>query len=71
MIYARGRNSLNEEVASSRLFTVIILGHTWFLDRAHNEMSVPYAAQWFAEVVAENGFVKPDCGELMYTDSGN
>ncbi len=28
---------------------------------------MPYAAQWFAEVVAENGFVKRDCGELMYS----
>jgi folylpolyglutamate synthase len=54
-----------------RFQQVIHGNHTWFLDGAHNEMSVPYAAQWFAEVVAENGYVKRDCGELMYTDSGN
>lgn len=54
-------------------FQQIIQGnHTWFLDGAHNEMSVPHAAQWFAEVVAKDlGFVKRDRTELMYTDSGN
>ena len=26
----------------------------WFLDGAHNELSVKYAAQWFAENVSEN-----------------
>ena len=54
-------------------FQQIIHGnHRWFLDGAHNEMSVPYAAQWFAEVVAKDlGYVKRDCIELMYTDLGN
>ena len=53
-------------------FQQIIHGnHTWFLDGAHNEMSVPYAAQWFAEIVAKDGFVKRDYTELLYTDSGN
>ena len=28
--------------------------HRWFLDGARNEMSVPYTAQWFAEVVAKD-----------------
>lgn len=28
--------------------------HTWFLDGAHNEMSVPYTAQWFADVTRES-----------------
>ena len=33
----------------------MVLGsQRWFLDGAHNEMSVPYAAQWFAEIVAKN-----------------
>lgn len=26
----------------------------WFLDCAHNELSLPYAAAWFAETVTEN-----------------
>ena len=31
-------------------FQRIVQGnHQWFLDGAHNEMSVPHAAQWFAE----------------------
>lgn len=33
----------------------------WFLDGAHNELSVPYPAQWFAEVVTQDlGFGKED-----------
>lgn len=28
--------------------------HRWFLDGAHNEMSVPYAAQWFAEIITKD-----------------
>ena len=53
-------------------FQQIIHGnHRWFLDGAHDEMSVPYAAQWFAEIVAKDlGFVKQDCIELIYTDLG-
>ena len=36
-------------------FQQIIHGnHRWFLDGAHNEMSVPYTAQWFAELVAKD-----------------
>ena len=40
-------------------FQQIIHGkHRWLLDGAHNEMSVPYPAQWFAEVVREDlGYV--------------
>lgn len=55
---------------NGRFQQIIDGNHTWFLDGAHNEMSVPYAAQWFAEVVAKDGFVKRDCVELMYTDWG-
>ena len=53
-------------------FQQIIHGsHRWFLDGAHNEMSVPYAAQWFAEIVAKDlVFVKQECIELIYTDWG-
>lgn len=30
----------------------------WFLDGAHNEMSVPFAAQWFAKlVIKDSGYV--------------
>ena len=51
-------------------FQQIIHGnHRWFLDGAHNEMSVSYAAQWFAEVVVkELRFVKRGCMEPVYTD---
>ena len=43
-------------------FQQIIHGsHRWFLDGAHNEMSVSYSAEWFAENVAKAvGFVKRD-----------
>ena len=51
-------------------FQQIIHGnYRWFLDGSHNEMSMFYAAQWFAEVVAkELKFVKRGCIESMYTD---
>ena len=41
-------------------FQQIIQGkHRWFLDGAHNEISVPHTAQWFAEIVAKDfGFVR-------------
>ena len=53
-------------------FQQIIRGnHRWFLDGAHNEMSVPYAAQWFAEIVAKDlEFVEVVRRELMHTDLG-
>lgn len=36
-------------------FQQVVQGnHRWFLDGAHNEMSVPYAAQWFAEIVMKD-----------------
>lgn len=28
--------------------------HRWLLDRDHNELSVPYAAQWFAEIATKD-----------------
>ena len=35
-------------------FQQIVQGdHRWFLDGAHNEMSVPYPAQWFADVTKD------------------
>ena len=51
-------------------FQQIIHGnHRWFLDGAHNEMSVSHSAQWFAEFVAKDlRFVKRGCIEPMYTD---
>ena len=53
-------------------FQQIVHGnYRWYLDGAHNEMSVPYTAQWFAEIVAEESrLVKRDCAELIYTDLG-
>lgn len=54
---------------NGRFQQIIHSNHRWFLDGAHNEMSIFYAAQWFAEVVAkELRFVKQGCIELMYTD---
>ena len=42
-----------------RFQQIIHHNHRWFLDGAHNEMSVPYAAQWFADIVAKDlRFVK-------------
>lgn len=51
-------------------FQQIIHGnHRWFLDGAHNEMSVPYTAQWFAEIVVKDfGCVKQNCKVLLYPD---
>ena len=38
-------------------FQQIIHGkYAWFLDGAHNEMSVPYTAQWFADVTKESRY---------------
>ena len=38
-------------------FQQIIQGScAWFLDGAHNEMSVPYTAQWFADVTKESRY---------------
>lgn len=36
-------------------FQEVVQGsHRWFLDGAHNELSVPHAAQWFAEIVTKD-----------------
>ena len=44
---------------NGRFQQIVHSNHRWFLDGAHNEMSVFHAAQWFAEVVAkELRFVK-------------
>ena len=46
-------------------FQQIIQGnHTWFLDGAHNEMSVPYTAQWFADVTQESRYVIASYGRI-------
>ena len=35
-------------------FQQIVRGtHKWFLDGAHNELSVPYAVRWFAEMIKQ------------------
>ena len=54
-------------------FQQIVLGnHRWYLDGAHNEMSVPYAAQWFADVVPKDlGFVDRYCIELAHTNTND
>ncbi|MDI1490541.1 MAG: hypothetical protein OHK93_001745 [Ramalina farinacea] len=39
-----------------RFQQIIQENYTWFLDGAHNEMSVPYAAQWFADVTKESRY---------------
>lgn len=51
-------------------FQQIIHGsHKWFLDGAHNEMSVPYTAQWFADIVSKDlGYVKRRFMELFHPD---
>ena len=35
--------------------------HKWFLDGAHNELSVQYPAQWFAEIVMKDLRLWKDC----------
>ena len=46
---------------NGRFQTIVRGNHRWFLDGAHNEMSVPHPAQWFAELVKEpQGFVDRD-----------
>ena len=54
-------------------FQQIIHGsHKWFLDGAHNEMSVPYTARWFAATVSEDlGYVKRKFLELFHPDLDN
>lgn len=42
--------------------------HRWFLDGAHNEMSVPYTAQWFANVTKDLRYVKRGCMRIVHTD---
>ena len=45
-------------------FQQIVQGdHRWFLDGAHNEMSVPYTAQWFADITKELRY-----GAKLYED---
>lgn len=52
-----------------RFQQIIQSNHRWFLDGAHNEMSVVYAAQWFSEVVAKDlRLVERYRVELTYTD---
>ena len=50
-------------------FQQIIHGdHRWFLDGAHNEMSVPYTAQWFADVTKDLRYGKRSYMKTEHTD---
>ena len=50
-------------------FQQIIQGnHRWFLDGAHNEMSVPYTAQWFADVTKDLRYGKCNYTKTARTD---
>ena len=42
--------------------------HRWFLDGAHNEMSVPYTAQWFADVTKDSRYGKRGFTKTARTD---
>lgn len=42
--------------------------YAWFLDGAHNEMSVPYTAQWFADVTKESRYEIASCGRTARAD---
>lgn len=50
-------------------FQQIVHGdHSWFLDGAHNEMSVQYAAQWFADVTKDSRYGKRSYVKTAHTD---
>ena len=50
-------------------FQQIVHGdHRWFLDGAHNEMSVPYTAQWFADVTKDSRYVQRSYMKTAHTD---
>ena len=50
-------------------FHQIIQGdYRWFLDGAHNEMSVPHAAQWFADVTKDLRYGKRSYTRTAHTD---
>lgn len=50
-------------------FQQIVQGdHRWFLDGAHNETSVPYTTQWFADVTKDLRYGKRSYPETAHTD---
>jgi len=50
-----------------RFEVIIDNSNLWFLDGAHNEMSITHAAQWFAKCITERGRVDSFPHILIYT----
>lgn len=48
------RESIENFSWIGRFQQIIQGGNRWFLDGAHNELSVPYPARWFAEIVTKD-----------------
>ena len=42
--------------------------HRWFLDGAHNEMSMPYTASWFVDAIKDLRYGKRSCMKTAHTD---